>query len=144
MKKLQGKTSTSSASILDADTDDENPEEAEQENMMIEMLPENLENIELNKLKKIINQIIIIQRNNPSNSLPVPAAVQRNHNLMAVYCEGQITNELIAKTGYIMPDGTSTEGESEMEAIFTKVADKIKALKLTSVKRVKEKTGHLQ
>ena len=76
LKKLQGKTSTSLASILDANTDDENPEEAEQENMMIEMLPENLENIELNKLKKIINQIIIIQRNNPSKSLPVPAAVR--------------------------------------------------------------------
>ena len=56
---------------------------------------------------------------------------------MAVYCEGQITNELIAKTGYIMPDGTSTEGESEIEAIFTKVADKIRALKLTSIKKGK-------
>ena len=56
MKNFKGKTSTSLASILDANTDDETPKEAEQENMMIEMLPENLEDTELNKLKKTINQ----------------------------------------------------------------------------------------
>ena len=60
MKNFKGKTSTSLASILDANTDDETPKEAEQENMMIEMLPENLEDTELNKLKKTINQKIII------------------------------------------------------------------------------------
>ena len=56
LKKLQGKTSASLASILDANKDDETPEEVEQKNMMIEMLPENLEDTELNKLKKTINQ----------------------------------------------------------------------------------------
>ena len=61
MKNFKGKTSTSLASILDANTDDETPKEAEQENIMIEMLPENLEDTELNKLKKSINQQIIIQ-----------------------------------------------------------------------------------
>ena len=75
LKKLQGKTSTSLGSILDANKDDETPEEAEQDIMMIEMLPENLEDTELNKLKKTINQQIIIRRNNPSNTLLVPAAV---------------------------------------------------------------------
>ena len=97
LKKLQGKISASLASILDANKDDETPEEVEQKNMMIEMLPENLEDTELNKLKKTINQQIIIRGNNPSKTLTVPAAAQRNHNLMVVYCEEQIANELIAK-----------------------------------------------
>ena len=60
MKKLQGKTSASLGSILDANKDDETPEEEEQENMVIEMLPENLEDTELNKLKKTISQQIIL------------------------------------------------------------------------------------
>ena len=121
LEKLQGKTFTSLASIFDANTDDETPEEAEQENMMIEMLPENLEVTELKKLKKTINQQIIIRRNNPSNTSPVPAAVRRNHNLMAVYCEGQIVNELIVKTGNIMPDGTSRQGVGEIAATVNKI-----------------------
>ena len=100
---------------------------------MIEMLPENLEDTELNKLKKTINQQIIIRRNNPSNTLPVPVAVRRNHNLMAVYCEGQIANELIAKTGNIMPDGTSRQGVDEIAATVTKVGDKIRTLKLIPI-----------
>ena len=129
LEKLQGKTFTSLASIFDANTDDETPEEAEQENMMIEMLPENLEVTELKKLKKTINQQIIIRRNNPSNTSPVPAAVRRNHNLMAVYCEGQIANKLIAKTGYIMPDGTSRQRVGEIAVTVTKVGDKIRAFK---------------
>ena len=61
--------------------------------------------------------------------MPVPAAVRRNHNLMAVYCEGQIANKLIAKTGYIMPDGTSRQGVGEIAVTVTKVGDKIRALK---------------
>ena len=48
---------------------------------------------------------------------------------MAVYCEGQIVNELIAKTGYIMPDGISRQGVGEIAATATKVGDKIRTLK---------------
>ena len=48
---------------------------------------------------------------------------------MAVYCEGQIANELIVKTGYIMSHGTSRQGVGEIAATVTKVVDKIRALK---------------
>ena len=52
---------------------------------------------------------------------------------MAVYCEGQIANGLIAKTGYIMPDGTSRQGVGEIAATVTKVGDKIRAPKSLSI-----------
>ena len=74
-----------------------------------------------------------IRRKDPNNTLPVPASVRRNHNLMAVYCEGQIADELIQETGHLMPDGTSRQGVGEIAAAVTKVGDKIRALKMVPI-----------
>ena len=143
LKKLQGHADaaltfileTSPDSIVTDITDCSQPALVicEQHKEMTEVTSEIQPNAEIGKLKRIVEEKIKIRRKDPNNTLPVPASVRRNHNLMAVYCEGQIANELIQKTGYLMPDSTSRQGVGEIAATVTKVGDKIRALKAVPI-----------
>lgn len=75
--------------------------------------------------------------------MPTPAAVRRNHALLAVYIESQIASELLTKTGFLMPDGTSKQGVGDIATTVNKDGDKIRALKAVPIKKAPDLTGHL-
>ena len=88
---------------------------------------------EIMKLKETVRSIIEIRKKDKGNVLPDPICVRKNHNLISVYCESKIADEIIEKKAFIIPDGTSRQGVGDMAAAVVKVGDHIRALKATKI-----------
>ena len=75
-------------------------------------------------------QIDVIDKLNTSkeNSHHITRSNKHNHNLVAVYCEKKMTEEILTK--YIMPDGTSRQGVGDIAATLVKTGYKFRALKI--------------
>ena len=105
LKKLQGQANVTLNSILEVSSDSVAPDSTDSIEMTLDTNEQQLEttatvidtqaNAEIDRLKSIIEAKIEIRRKDPTNTLPVPASVRRNHSLMAVYCEALSANELI-------------------------------------------------
>ena len=91
------------------------------------------ESPEVSRLSKIVSEKLEERKKEPACTLPDVACVRHNHNLLAVYCESKIGEELTAKKGFIMPDGTSRQGVGEVAATVTKIGDKFRALKTVKI-----------
>ena len=88
---------------------------------------------EIRKLKEFVCGKIQERQNDQKNTLPDVHCVRHNHNLLAVYCEGKVAEELVLKKGFIMPDGTSRQGVGDIAATVAKVGDKFHALKTVKI-----------
>ena len=88
---------------------------------------------EVDKLAALVNSKISERNDAHQYTLPDVACVRHNHNLLAVYCEGKIGEELVSKKGFIMPDGTTRQGVGEMAASVAKIGDKFRALKTVKI-----------
>ena len=97
------------------------------------ILEEGTKSPEIEKLKEFVSQKIKERSDDWENTLPDVSCVRHNHNLLAVYCEGKIAEELISKKGFIMPDGTSRQGVGDIAATITKTGDKFRALKSVQI-----------
>ena len=91
------------------------------------------ENPEITKLQTIVNEKLELRKQKAAFTLPNAACARHNHNLVAVYCESKIGEELMEKTGFIMPDGTSRQGVGDVAANVTKIGDKFRALKTVKI-----------
>ena len=87
------------------------------------------ESEEVEHLKRIVKKFIDIRKNDKGNVLPDPQCVRKNHNLISVYIESKIADEIVDKQAFIIPDGTSRQGIGEMAAAVVKVGDRIRAIK---------------
>ena len=94
---------------------------------------DNADNPEIAKLKTIIKEKLELRQQKGAFTLPNAACARHNHNLVAVYCESKIGEELMEKTGFIMPDGTSRQGVGDVAANVTKIGDKFRALKTVKI-----------
>ena len=84
----------------------------------------------INDLKVIIDKHTDIRKDDTKNTLPYTKCLRSNHNLLSnYYCEGQVTNELLEKTGFILPNGTSRQGVGDIASAVVKVGGWIRALK---------------
>ena len=83
----------------------------------------------INDLKAIIDKHTDIRKDDTKNTLPDTKCLTSNHNLLSNYCEGQVANELLEKTGFILPDGTSRQGVGDIASAVVKVGGQIRALK---------------
>ena len=88
---------------------------------------------EISNLKQTIQSFIDIRKRDKGNVLPDPNCVRQNHNLLSVYCERKIADEIVAKKAFIIPDGTSRQGVGDMAAAVVKVGDHVRALKATKI-----------
>ena len=57
--------------------------------------------------------------------------VHKNHNLISVYCEGKVADEILEHQAFIVPDGTSRQGVGvgDLAGAVVKVSLHIRALK---------------
>ena len=83
----------------------------------------------INDLKAIIDKHTDIRKDDTKNTLPDTKCLRSNHNLLSNYCERQVANELLEKTGFILPDGTSRQGVGVIASAVVKVGGRIRALK---------------
>ena len=90
---------------------------------------------QISKLKKIIREKIDERKSNPGSTLPDPGCIRSNHKLLSVYCEKRITEEMVEKKAFILPDGTSRQGVGDISAAVVKVGDKIRALKALQISK---------
>ena len=88
---------------------------------------------EIRKLKEFVCGKIQERQDDQKNTLPDVHCVRHNHNLLAVYCEGKVAEELVLKKGFIMPDGTSRQGVGDIAATVARVGDKFRALKTVKI-----------
>ena len=86
------------------------------------------------ELQKTVQSYIDTRKNDMGNTLPDPNCVRHNHNLLSVYCEGRVANEIVQKKAFILPDGTSRQGVGELAAAVVKVGTHIRALKSLQIK----------
>ena len=63
------------------------------------------------------------------NVLPYTKCVRDNHNLISVFVQGKIANEILENQTFLIPDGTSWQEIGEVAAAVVKVWDKICAIK---------------
>ena len=94
---------------------------------------EKLESVEISKLRKIVKEKIEERTTYSAFTLPDVACARHNHNLLAVYCESKIGEEMMAKKGFLMPDGTSQQGVGDIAANLVKIGDKFRALKTVKI-----------
>ena len=87
----------------------------------------------IRNLKKIVNEFVEVRKNDMGNTLPDPHCVRHNHNLIAVYCEGKVADEIMEKQGFILPDGTSRRGIGEIAGCVVKTGDRIRAFKALKI-----------
>ena len=73
------------------------------------------------------------------NTLPDVTCVRKNHNLISVYCEGKVADEILEHQAFIIPDGTSRQGVGDLAGAVVKVSSHIRALKCLKI--VIMKTG---
>ena len=76
----------------------------------------------INDLKAIIDKHPDIRKDDTKNTLPDTKCLRSNH-LLSNYCEGQVANELLEKTGFIR------QGVGDIASAVVKVGGRIRALK---------------
>ena len=84
---------------------------------------------EIKHWKKTIKDFIDVRKNDMKNVLPDTTCVRANHNLISVFVEGKIADEIIEHQAFVIPDGTSRQGIGEMAAAVVKVGGKMQAIK---------------
>ena len=67
------------------------------------------------------------------NTLPDVTCVRKNHNLISVYCEGKVADEILEHQVFIIPDGTSIQGIGVLAGAVVKVSSHIRALKCLQI-----------
>ena len=67
------------------------------------------------------------------NTLPDVTYVCKNHNLISVYCEGKVADEILEHQVFIIPDGTSIQGIGVLAGAVVKVSSHIRALKCLQI-----------
>ena len=67
------------------------------------------------------------------NTLPDVTCVCKNHNLISVYCEGKVADEILEHQAFIIPDGTSRQGVGDLAGAVVKVSSHIRALKCLQI-----------
>ena len=87
----------------------------------------------IRNLKKIVNEFVEVRKNDMENTLPDPHCARHNHNLICVYCEGKVADEIMEKQGFILPDGTSRIGIGEIAGCVVKTGDRMKAFKALKI-----------
>ena len=87
------------------------------------------------ELQRTVQSFIEIRKKDMGNTLPDPNCVRHNHNLLSIYCESKVANEIIQKKAFILPDGTSKQGVGEVAAAVVKVGEKFRALKSLQLKK---------
>ena len=87
------------------------------------------ESEEIEHLKQTVKKFIDIREIDKGNVLPDPQCVRKNHNLISVYIESKIEDEIVDKQAFIIPDGTTRQGVGEMAAAVVKVGDRMRAIK---------------
>ena len=109
-----------------------NVEDESIEALHVTVNDENLSD-EARKLKKLVDEGVRVRKEDHAYTLPDVSCVRHNHNLMAVYCEGRVAEQLVSKKGFILPDGTSRQGVGEVAAAVVKVGEKFRALKTVKI-----------
>ena len=67
------------------------------------------------------------------NKLPDVTCVRKNHNLILVYCEGKVADEILEHQALIIPDGTSRQAVGDLAGVVVKVSLHIRALKCLQI-----------
>ena len=84
------------------------------------------------KLRETVSECKSKRRNEMANTLPDVTSVRSNHNLISVYCEGKIADEVLEHQAFIIPDGTSRQGVGDIAGAVFKV-ELLKVCKLVNV-----------
>ena len=61
--------------------------------------------------------------------------VRKTHNLISVYCEGKVADEILEHQAFIIPDGTSRQGVGDLVGAVVKVSSHITALKCLHISK---------
>ena len=67
------------------------------------------------------------------NTLPDVTCVYENHNLISVYCERKVADEILEHQVFIIPDSTSIQGVGDLAGAVVKVSSHIRALKCLQI-----------
>ena len=67
------------------------------------------------------------------NTLPNVTCVRKNQNLISVYCEGKVADEILEDQAFIIPDGTSRKGVGNLAGAVVMVSSNIRALKCLQI-----------
>ena len=83
------------------------------------------------KLRETVSECSSKRRSDMGNTLPDVTCVRKNHNLISVYCEGKVADEILEHQAFIVPDGTSRQGVGvgDLAGAVVKVSLHIRALK---------------
>ena len=85
------------------------------------------------KLKGTVPECTSKRRSDMGNTLPDVTCVRKNHNLISVYCEGKVADEILEHQAFIIPDGTSRQGVEDLVGAVVKVSSHIRALKCLQI-----------
>ena len=87
------------------------------------------------KLRETVSECTSKQRSDMGNTLPDVTCVRKNHNLISVYCEGKVADEILEHQAFIIPDGTSRQGVGDLVGAVVKVSSHITALKCLRISK---------
>ena len=89
--------------------------------------------MKIDELRKVVEEEKSKRKADFGNTLPDTRCVRENHNLISVYCEKMIAEEILEKKAFIIPDGTSRQGVGDIAASVVKVGTKFRALKCVHI-----------
>ena len=89
------------------------------------------------KLRETISECTLKRRSDMENTLPDVTCVCKNHNLISVYCQVKVADEILKHQAFIIPDGTSRQGVGDLAGAVVKVSSHIRSLKCLQIVIVK-------
>ena len=87
------------------------------------------------RLRQIVSECISERKSDTGNTLPDVKRIRKNHNLISVYCERKIAEEILESQAFIIPDGTSRQGVGDLAGAVVKVGSHIRALKCLQISK---------
>ena len=87
------------------------------------------------KSRETVSESTSKRRSDMGNALPDVTCVCKNHNLISVYCEGKVVDEILEHKAFIIPDGTSRQGVGDLAGAVVKVSSHIRALKCLQISK---------
>ena len=85
------------------------------------------------KLRKTVSECTSKRRIHIGNTLRDVTCVRKNQNLISVYCEGKVSDEILEHQVFIIPNGTSRQGVEDLASAVVKVSSHIRAFKYLQI-----------
>ena len=85
------------------------------------------------KLRETVSECASKRRIDMRNTLQDVTCIRKNQNLISVYCEGKIADEILEHQAFIIPDGTPRKGVGDFSGVAVMVSSNIRAFKCLQI-----------